>query len=160
MSRDVKTGMLIGLVLVIIGLIVISIWPGGGVEDRLMKHTDERTVQPVLGGVGADSNDPDESTTEVADEDNDSSVLQADPVGEPNEDIHRVAEQVVEEFNDPPIDTTPRVHIVAENESLSSIAKLHYGDANKWPVIAEANKDVITNVNRLSLGMHLVIPKP
>ncbi len=164
MSRDVKTGMLIGLVLVIIGLIVISIWPGGGVEDRLLKDAGKRTVQPVLGGVvGGDSNDPDDSAGKVADEEDDSSQLPLQPVeppGKPNEDIRKVAEQVVEEFDNPPIDTTPRVHIVAENESLSSIAKLHYGDANKWHLIANANKGVIKNVDKLSLGMRLVIPKP
>jgi nucleoid-associated protein YgaU len=156
MSRDVKTGMFIGLVLVIIGLIVISMWPGGSVEDRLLKDRDERTVQPVLGANGGDSTEGAESIID----DNDSSEAPVEPIEERSEGFQAVREDVVEEVVDPPVDTTPRIHIVAANETLSSIAQLHYGDANKWSLIAEANKDVIKNVDRLTLGMRLAIPKP
>ncbi len=167
MRKDIKIGMLIGLGLVIIGLIVISSWPGGTVEERLKESANKpdrlivkppayRVVKPPDEAVEHFIEPAEDSTAQGAKE----VVEQIDVPDEPDERISRVAEHVVKEFKEPVIEAGPRIHIVADNESLSSIAKLHYGDANKWTLIAEANKNIITNVDRLSLGMRLVIPKP
>ena len=51
-------------------------------------------------------------------------------------------------------------HVVAKGETLSHIAKKHYGKAGKWPTIYEANKDVIgSNPDIIRTGMELVIPE-
>jgi hypothetical protein len=42
--------------------------------------------------------------------------------------------------------------------TLSQIAQAYYGNANMWPIIWEANKDIITDPNNVITGMHLVIP--
>lgn len=47
---------------------------------------------------------------------------------------------------------------VAEGASLSAIAGLIYGDAMKYPLIYEANKENLTSPNRVSVGTVLVIP--
>ncbi len=70
----------------------------------------------------------------------------------------------------PPRSTTPaakstaapaksgRTHVVAKGETLSSIARKYYGDASKWKVIFNANRNRIADPNRLAVGTRLIIP--
>lgn len=51
-----------------------------------------------------------------------------------------------------------RTHQVKEGERLSDIAKKYYGNATKWRLIAEANKDRIPNPNVVRAGVRLYIP--
>ncbi len=143
MSRDLKLGMLAGLVVVVIALVVISMWPGGTVEERLRQGHGRSVQEPQA---------------------RPSVVIPAGPPAEPPpptpEDVTRAAIQVVEETRQTPVDTSPRIHVVAKDENLSTIAQVHYGDANKWPLIAEANKNVLPDVNRVRPGLRLVIPLP
>ena len=48
---------------------------------------------------------------------------------------------------------------VGEGDTLSGIAKKFYGDALKWPLIYEANKETIKNPNLITDRMTLTIPK-
>jgi nucleoid-associated protein YgaU len=51
-------------------------------------------------------------------------------------------------------------HVVQSGESLSAIAKQHYGDAGKYMKIYEANKELIgEDPDLIQPGMELVIPK-
>ena len=52
----------------------------------------------------------------------------------------------------------PRTYTVVKGDTLSRIAKQFLGDANKWPRIHEANKDVIKNPDRIFPGQVLKIP--
>ena len=47
---------------------------------------------------------------------------------------------------------------VVAGDSLSKIAKRHYGDANKWPRIYEANRDLIKDPNLIFPGQKIRIP--
>jgi nucleoid-associated protein YgaU len=47
---------------------------------------------------------------------------------------------------------------VVAGDSLSKIAKRHYGDANKWHRIYEANRDQIKNPDLIYPGQKLTIP--
>lgn len=51
-----------------------------------------------------------------------------------------------------------KIHTVADGETLSGIAKLHYGNASRWTEIYNANRDVMRNENHLVPGMKLRIP--
>lgn len=51
-----------------------------------------------------------------------------------------------------------KTYVVAKGDSLSKIAKREYGDANKWRVIFEANKDIIKNPDMIHPGQELKIP--
>ncbi len=52
-----------------------------------------------------------------------------------------------------------RYHVVASGDWLSKIAQTFYGDMHKWPVIYEANRDVIGNdANMIKPGQRLLIP--
>lgn len=53
-----------------------------------------------------------------------------------------------------------RRHVVAAGESLSKIAKKHYGDAGQWRRIYEANRQTIgENPDLIHPGQDLVIPQ-
>lgn len=51
-----------------------------------------------------------------------------------------------------------RSHFVQKGQTLRSIALLYYGNALAWPRIAEANKDVVKDPARLSIGQIIRIP--
>jgi nucleoid-associated protein YgaU len=51
-------------------------------------------------------------------------------------------------------------YTVASGDSLSKIAKNHYGDAAKWHQIYEANKGIIgSNPDHIEVGQVLTLPK-
>jgi len=55
--------------------------------------------------------------------------------------------------------TNSRYHIVAPGDWLSKLAKKYYGNMHKWPVIYEANRDVIgRDPNLIKPGQRLLIP--
>ena len=49
-------------------------------------------------------------------------------------------------------------HTVVSGDNLSRIAKKFYGDANKYPVIFEANKPMLTHPDKIYPGQMLRIP--
>ena len=51
-----------------------------------------------------------------------------------------------------------QTYTVVSGDSLSKIAKHHYGDANKWRRIFEANQDVLTDPDLIYPGQTLKIP--
>ena len=50
-------------------------------------------------------------------------------------------------------------YTVVSGDNLSKIAKAVYGDANKYPVIFEANKPMLSNPDRIYPGQVLRCPK-
>ena len=50
-------------------------------------------------------------------------------------------------------------HDVVRGDTLSAIAKKFYGDANKYPVIFEANKPMLTHPDKIYPGQKLRIPQ-
>ena len=68
----------------------------------------------------------------------------------------------VEHVNDQLVVNTPapeaRWHTVVSGDNLSRIAKAFYGDANKYPVIFEANKPMLTHPDKIYPGQMLRIP--
>ena len=49
-------------------------------------------------------------------------------------------------------------HDVVRGDTLSAIAKKFYGDANKYPVIFEANKPMLSHPDKIYPGQKLRIP--
>ena len=52
-----------------------------------------------------------------------------------------------------------QTYVVVSGDSLSKIAKHFYGDANKYPKIFEANREVIKDANLIFPGQKIRIPK-
>lgn len=78
-----------------------------------------------------------------------SSGVPADPMPKPFETTGPAGESPTQEG---------QTHVVAKGESLSKIAKQHYGDANQWRRIYEANRDQISNPDLIHPGQKLKIP--
>jgi nucleoid-associated protein YgaU len=53
----------------------------------------------------------------------------------------------------------PKVHEVQSGDTLSAIAKKHYGDANAYPRIFEANRPMLKDPDDIYPGQVLVIPE-
>ena len=51
-----------------------------------------------------------------------------------------------------------RNYTVASGDTLSKIAKQFYNDGNQWQRIFDANRDILSNPDRISPGQHLRIP--
>jgi nucleoid-associated protein YgaU len=50
------------------------------------------------------------------------------------------------------------VHTVASGETLSKIAKTYLGDANRYMEIFNANKDQLSDPDKIKVGQKLTIP--
>jgi nucleoid-associated protein YgaU len=49
-------------------------------------------------------------------------------------------------------------YVIVKGDTLSAIAKKYYGDANKYPRIFEANREVIKDANLIFPGQKIRIP--
>jgi len=54
--------------------------------------------------------------------------------------------------------TAPRTYTVKAGDTLSKIAKEHLGDANAYPRIFEANRDQLSDPDKIKPGQVLKIP--
>ena len=57
-----------------------------------------------------------------------------------------------------PAPSSARTYTVKSGDSLSKIAKAHYGDASQWKRIYEANRDKIKNPDLIHPGQEFTIP--
>lgn len=51
-----------------------------------------------------------------------------------------------------------RVHLVSEGETLTSLSSRYYGSSKHWRSIYEANRDVIRDQDKITVGTALIIP--
>ncbi|HNQ21658.1 MAG TPA: LysM peptidoglycan-binding domain-containing protein [Phycisphaerae bacterium] len=51
-----------------------------------------------------------------------------------------------------------RYHTVARHDTLYSLARKYYNDQKRWKDIYEANRDKISDPNRIMVGQQLLIP--
>lgn len=51
-----------------------------------------------------------------------------------------------------------KTYVVQSGDSLSKIAKAHYGDAMQYPKIFEANRHILDDPNKIFPGQELIIP--
>ena len=58
-----------------------------------------------------------------------------------------------------PVTKTTKFHIVRKGDTLSKISSIHYGTPNDWQKILNANRNIIKNANKLTLGTKLTIPQ-
>jgi nucleoid-associated protein YgaU len=53
---------------------------------------------------------------------------------------------------------TDRTYTVVKGDTLSHIAKAHYGKASKWKAIFDANRDQLSDPDKIQPGQVLKIP--
>jgi len=129
MQKDLKIGMVLGLVLTIVAVLWLSTRPSLSTKARMLNSYNagsrqESTEQPVLPLVAKveteQSNVPD-----------------------------LTARKEVEK----------QIHTIREGETLSGISREYYGSENKWQKILAANRNVIRDANKLKPGTKLIIPE-
>jgi nucleoid-associated protein YgaU len=54
--------------------------------------------------------------------------------------------------------TGAQSYTVKSGDTLSKIAKQHYGDANQWHKIFEANRGTLSDPDKIQVGQELTIP--
>ena len=130
MQKDLKIGMLLGLVLVM----VIMVWLSTG--PNLSRKAEGPETRPAR-----KNNFSTNGLTELNAEDNQSGLLDST--------IYEQSEKI----------KTQKFHIIGEGETLSEISYKYYGSANKWRMILDASRDVIKDVNKLRPGTKIIIPQ-
>jgi len=73
--------------------------------------------------------------------------------------VKGVSKVVDDYFTSPPKEEETEFYTVKKGDSLSKIAKAYYGNAMKYPVIFEANREVIKDPDLIYPGQVLRIPK-
>lgn len=71
-------------------------------------------------------------------------------------DVHRAEAAEAQAAAEP--EPTFTFYTVERGDSLSKIAKQHYGDANRWKDLFEANKEVIKNPDLIYPGQQIRVP--
>jgi nucleoid-associated protein YgaU len=72
--------------------------------------------------------------------------------------VQGVAAVDISRLQVPPPKEKVEYYIIAKGDTLSKIAKQYYGDANKYPRIFEANREVIKDANLIYPGQKIRIP--
>ena len=73
--------------------------------------------------------------------------------------IKGVANVGVDGMKAPPAEDETQFYVIKSGDTLSAIAKQFYNDANKYPKIFEANREVIKDANLIFPGQKIRIPK-
>ncbi|MFA5682959.1 MAG: peptidoglycan-binding protein LysM [Lysobacteraceae bacterium] len=81
-------------------------------------------------------------------------------VGPPPQAVaeQEAAEEEAEELSEEESPAS-RFYTVVSGDTLSAIARREYGNANKYPVIFEANKPMLTHPDKIYPGQVLLIPR-
>ena len=173
MRTDLKIGMLIGVVIVIITILIISYLPEGSIEERLKTQSLLEQQQQQANEDHLPLPEDDHSADNSGEPDQQEDNFQANPeeLQQVLDRLYSQAGQVVEDSGGKttrdnsrdeiksPIIRIKAYHTVRDKETLSHISQQYYGTTSKWHLIQEANKDILPNPNLLRIGMRLAIPE-
>jgi nucleoid-associated protein YgaU len=141
MHKDVKIGMVLGLVLVAAGAVWLSTRSSLSVRSRLLESR-SIAVQQAPRQAPSDTNFP--------------SFISVAATSEVIPEQNNVSDFVV--YDQTPTIKSQKFHIVAKGETLSSISSKYYGSSGKWRKIYDNNRDIIKDPNSLRPGTKLMLP--
>ncbi|MHC4727411.1 MAG: LysM peptidoglycan-binding domain-containing protein [Planctomycetota bacterium] len=144
MQKDLKIGMILGLVLVTVAMLWLFAGPGISSKARVpnLRSNRETTAPPPETSISTNSSKTDtEDNNQLSAIDNQSQ--------EPEWKKHWQTEKI----------KAQRFHIIEEGETLSEISRKYYDSARKWQKILDANKDVIADISKLKPGTKIIIPE-
>jgi len=143
MPKDMKIGMILGLILVTAIMLWVFVGPGINLRaTALNTESDSQTTPPET----LDSTNRIE--TEVRQENN-----QLPSNDEQSEELELANNWQPEKIK------TQRFHIIRKGETLSEISNHYYGSATKWRKILDANKHLIQDVSKLRPGTKIIVPE-
>ena len=145
MQKDLKIGMILGLVLVTVTMLWFFAGSNLNPKARILNlRNNHETVPPPETLVPAKSSEAD-----TAREENNPLPATDNQSQEPEWKKYRQEEKI----------KTQKFHIISEGETLSEISRKYYDSARKWQKILDANKGVIEDVNKLKPGAKIIIPE-
>jgi len=145
MQKDLKIGMILGLVLVTVTMLWLFAGPGLNPKGRVLNLRSNRETPPPPETPGATSS----PETDTVREENNQLSTTDNQSQEPEWKKYRQAEKI----------KTQRFHIIQEGETLSEISRTYYESARKWQKILDANRGVIKDVSKLKPGTKIIIPE-
>jgi nucleoid-associated protein YgaU len=157
MHKDLKIGLVLGLILVIFVTLRLATNPNLTPQARLQQSYDaaSQSESPnLIPESDTGQTDNKSVTNEAINLSNNSTKTKTIPetkeqatIKEPttNEQAAKIK--------------TQRYHIILKGETLSEIAYKYYGSATKWNKILDANKSVIKDVDKLKPGTKIIIPE-
>ncbi len=142
MQRDLKIGLVVGLVLAALAAIWLSTRPSLSIKARMQEPD-----SAILRETATPPHSPDtESQQEAIDE-----QLRF-TMGLPDTASTETTVSEEEKIK------TQKFHIVRRGETLSDISYRYYGSAAKWRKILDANRKAIEDPHKLRPGTKLIIP--
>ncbi|MBN1816219.1 MAG: LysM peptidoglycan-binding domain-containing protein [Sedimentisphaerales bacterium] len=159
MNKDVKIGILIGAALVAGATLIISVWPGSSVEDRLVQTYRQmprdqdgyETLDPGRGEPSSSRTTQHQSTTQR--QINVLEALESSDIADSSQ-----ASSANTATADAQEGKPVRIHEVQQGQTLSHIAQQYYGSPTQWRKILDANKKTLSDPDKVKPGMRLVIP--
>jgi len=150
MQKDLKIGMILGLILVTVAMLWIFVGPGISPKTRILNLRSNRQTspQPKTHSSTKDSETDTEENNQLSIADNQSQVT-GTPNGEPEWKQYWQTEKIKPQ----------RFHIIQEGETLSEISRKYYDSARKWQKILDANRDVIEDESKIKPGTKIIIPE-
>jgi nucleoid-associated protein YgaU len=141
MQKDLKIGLVLGLVLAVTATIWLATRPSLSPIARMSRapnpeHPQESFVSP---------NDLTANEANIAD----NQLPTTSPQPElPDSTQYEQTEKI----------KSQKFHIVREGETLSKISSQYYGSGGKWQKILDSNRNTITDANKIKPGTKLIIP--
>ena len=165
--KDLKIGLVVGLILVIVVVIKIATDPRLSPKARMLHIQNAAARQESDDLPDLDFSDFTE-TQNVLEKISYTDLQKNETVPGNSEPVELNSVNSQDGEQSEPIDVsqyveaekikTQRFHIVRKNQTLSAISHQYYGTANKWKKIFDANRDVIKDPNKINTGTKLIIP--
>jgi nucleoid-associated protein YgaU len=177
MRKDLKTGMLLGVVLAALAALWLATRPALSTKARLLQSNTCDVVTAPPSGVPKRSLEPDvvsdfpaqPQTQNLAvpysPQTQQESFPKRRPFAEPaadNQPKNIAADLSAPQHtrtSEPNTGPVMKIHIVEKGQTLSDIAYKYYGSASKWRKIFDANRSLLKDENTLIPGMKLTIPE-
>jgi nucleoid-associated protein YgaU len=153
MPKDLKIGMIAGLVIVTAAMLWLFVGPGINIKEKNLsiRSTPQTTTLSETLETPDSRKKPE---LEV--------IQEYNPLPSNDEQIEEPEEEpepVNTDNSQPEKVKSQRFHIIRSGETLSEIARHYYGSATKWRKILNANKHLIQDVNRLKPGTKIIVPE-
>lgn len=175
MHKDLKIGLVLGLILVTFVILRLVTDPRLGTKARMEQAdselmTDTPAAPPITETITSQPTDKNFDSMSLQTEQpeneinnpvtNSTRIVNVKPENRDNADISLSSEnkqsQVPEQDE---IIKPQKFHIVTKGQTLSDIAYKYYGAASKWQKIFNANRNVLSDPDKLQPGMKLIIPE-
>ncbi|MBN1806284.1 MAG: LysM peptidoglycan-binding domain-containing protein [Sedimentisphaerales bacterium] len=152
MPKDLKIGMILGLVLVTAAMFWLFTGPGINLNARALNtQSNPRTTTPgPTEKKNSIKRQTQEQDTDIYVKEESNQLPSNDKQSEESELVNNRQPEKIK---------SQRFHIIRPGETLSEISRHYYGSATKWQKILDANQHLIQDVSRLKPGTKIIVPE-